>query len=131
MHITEFDLRPAQGRAVIYVSVDSETILDDFANRHSRPYQLMRPLVEQALRDANKQFKSLRWSQKAGCRCGCSPGFIVKGEYGNVRGYHAWATFGDAPSTNPALSDARREALLSDPTVCPPVDTSWVDLVEG
>ena len=58
----------------IYVFQAKETILDNLINRRSRPRDLYRALVEQVYPELTR---SMRWSQKAGCSCGCSPGFIV------------------------------------------------------
>ena len=50
-------------------------------HRHNRPYvdyreQVMPEVLKQMGLPKNAKYK---WSQKAGCACGCSPGFIVKG----------------------------------------------------
>lgn len=80
------------GHSIVYVSVKGETVLDNFVNRRSRPYQALRPIVIEELKKANIQFESIRWSQNAGCSCGCSPGFIIQnGDIGN----NYWLTIDD------------------------------------
>lgn len=73
--------------AKVYVFPEGESILQSLRNRFSRPQQAYReavgPSLEKALRERGflpegTPFK-MAWSQKAGCACGCSPGFIVKG----------------------------------------------------
>jgi len=63
----------------IYIFPEGETILENLIERHYRPSKLWRPFAEQALQMATGESKKykLSWSQKAGCSCGCSPGFIV------------------------------------------------------
>jgi hypothetical protein len=38
--------------------------------------KLLRPIVLDALREAGVDPGALRWNRKAGCSCGCSPGFV-------------------------------------------------------
>jgi len=54
-------------------------VWEQIINRRNRPHNAARPLVERALRDAGIEFTGLRWSQRAGCSCGCSPGFLMDG----------------------------------------------------
>lgn len=64
----------------VYVYEDEpESIHEELMNRTSRPHSqwkatVMRLLVEKGY---TKGF-SLNWSQKAGCDCPCSPGYILK-----------------------------------------------------
>ena len=64
----------------VYVWPKGETILENLANRHTRPYNEFRKLLTTILTNAG--FSCLdaagaHWSQKAGCACGCSPGFVL------------------------------------------------------
>ena len=63
----------------LFVNIEDETILENLANRRNRPIAAYRKIAEQALIEAGIDFYQLNWSQKAGCSCPCSPGFIVKG----------------------------------------------------
>lgn len=81
------------GKVRLYFYPESETVMENFlGGRFSRPRDILRPLVRQALVMATEQGMSLKlagekwpkfsWSQKAGCRCPCSPGFIMQDIYG-------------------------------------------------
>jgi hypothetical protein len=60
---------------------EGENLLENMANRFDRPQKLYRAVAKQALADLGIT-GTLRWSQKAGCSCGCSPGFILRVESG-------------------------------------------------
>ena len=92
MYIKSVTLRPKSGassksnatdfyhRPRIYVSPEGETVMENFTEgRHTRPYTLYRQEVLPALfRLLGISDVKVGWSQKAGCSCPCSPGFIVK-----------------------------------------------------
>ena len=65
----------------VYVEVP-ETILENVENRRNRPYKEWKQFAEKALTAFGVSFQRVGWSQKAGCSCGCSPGFVA---YGNDR----------------------------------------------
>jgi len=110
LSIKDITLRPKSGasgkdnaasfyhRPRVYVSPEGESVLENYmTGRHTRPYtaykqevlpQLWRKL---GLGSASHPIKA-GWSQKAGCSCGCSPGFIVK--EGNVP-FDIWITVTD------------------------------------
>lgn len=72
----------------IYVRV-SETFnaVEDLQNRTRRPYEAWRAPVLAVLAELGYHDLRLRWSQKAGCACSCSPGFIVEdGQRYGLRG---------------------------------------------
>lgn len=89
VNVTETSLtrmpNPRQGgyktKSRIYIYPDGEIILENFTNRRTRPISLYRESAFKALEllkiDSSKL--SIKWSRKAGCGCGCSPGFIVDG----------------------------------------------------
>ena len=68
----------------VYFFHDDETIMDQFMNRHDRPYRAYRAMLPQIFEqvDLLKQGTKARWSQYAGCSCPCSPGFIIDNSYG-------------------------------------------------
>lgn len=93
------------GHSIAYVRVENENVLEDLVNRTSRPYTLWKNAVEEVLRSEGIEFKALRWSQKAGCSCPCSPGFIIQG---GPRGLNVHITLSaDAPK---AVDGPAREA---------------------
>ena len=56
----------------------SETMLENIVNRFDRPYTEYRKLLPKILGKANiEPTVKARWSQYAGCSCGCSPAFIL------------------------------------------------------
>lgn len=62
----------------VYIHPKDESVMDNFCNRHNRPYELYRGLLPTILREAGVSGDTkARWSQKAGCSCGCSPAFIL------------------------------------------------------
>ena len=70
-----------------------ETILENLENRRNRDVAVMRSHARIGIQMLNElpageaqldvRGTKLRWSQKAGCNCGCSPGFILE--------THLWA----------------------------------------
>jgi hypothetical protein len=78
-------------KARMYFWPEKETILENLLNRHDRPHLEYKKLIKLALVEAGielSQAKSTkaRWSQRAGCSCPCSPGFILSELYG--RDFH-------------------------------------------
>ena len=74
----------------IYVFPPEYTVMENLVHRRERPYQEWKKLIPEIIEKANKKTKGcklnfgsdvkVRWSQKAGCSCGCSPAFIVDAE---------------------------------------------------
>jgi hypothetical protein len=72
--------REFDSKSRIYFWPTGESILDNLTNRRSRPYELYRELIPQVFDQLGLQFTpalKARWSQRAGCSCPCSPGFIL------------------------------------------------------
>ena len=64
--------------ARIYFFHSKETVIDNLRERNSRPYNELKKLLPKVFKKANLPADTkVRWSQKAGCSCGCSPGFIA------------------------------------------------------
>ena len=65
---------------VLYVWPEDESVLENFINRRNRPITLYRkevlPVIKK-LFDMSDDVK-FSWSNKAGCSCPCSPGFVIK-----------------------------------------------------
>ena len=70
----------------IYFGIKDENLMDNLLNRRTRPYNEFRKMLPDVLKAAGLDIdpKNFRWSQKAGCGCGCSPGFVDK-EYRMMR----------------------------------------------
>jgi len=109
---------------LVYVDVEGESILENLGNRFSRPVNLYKPAALAALEytyGVPASSIKLAWSQKAGCRCGCSPGFIATGLPFTSR--MIWLTFdASAPKVTEegkGIAAARVAAVLRDPTIAP------------
>jgi len=69
--------KDAKTKTRVYIFLDNESILDDLVNRWHRDVKLFRKYVlPEVFKAIGKEVKAT-WSQYAGCRCGCSPGFIL------------------------------------------------------
>lgn len=68
----EFNKFNSDSRA--YVHAKGETIWQNLNNRRNRPISLYRSMLLEAHPELEGR---IRWSQNAGCSCGCSPGFII------------------------------------------------------
>lgn len=88
MKVTEVVVREARNakrgyyyRPRIHIFPEGESLIDNLINRRSRPIKEFRAMAKQALEslDIDHSKLDIKWSQKAGCSCGCSPGFIVEG----------------------------------------------------
>ena len=64
----------------IYVFRSKESILDNLVNRWNTPYKMYKTeVLPQVFAQLNMPSDvKVAWSQRAGCSCGCSPGFIIK-----------------------------------------------------
>jgi hypothetical protein len=69
----------------IYVGEVGESVFENLDNRFGRPVKEYRAAVLEALTSIGITDHKLAWSQKAGCSCGCSPGFILRVKEGVVR----------------------------------------------
>lgn len=69
-------------RARVYVDLDGESVLENMQNRRERPYNVYKTEVLPTLFRllGIPAATKLSWSQKAGCSCPCSPGFIDNNE---------------------------------------------------
>jgi hypothetical protein len=63
----------------VYCSPAGETVMENFmGGRFNRPHSELRDVVRRALRMLEvPEGTRISWSQRAGCSCPCSPGFIV------------------------------------------------------
>lgn len=103
-------------RSRVYVDIKGEGIWESFAARTSRPYNLWRPLVKAALEREGWTGVQLSWSQRAGCPCPCSPGFIVTA--GGKPRKVVWVEITGGPnSVDIREYNLRAQALSDDPTI--------------
>lgn len=91
MKVTKVDVRPNSERRTsrtrIYV-FPKENVLENLMNRFSRPSKAYKALLPNIFAEAfpdldaesrAKMIKKTFWNQRAGCGCGCSPGFVING----------------------------------------------------
>lgn len=84
-NVSAFDnIKPKSAYPRVFVWDDTveETVLEQVVNRRNRPQDLYRLVAEAALGALGYDDPCLKWSQKAGCTCPCSPGFIAQGDVG-------------------------------------------------
>ena len=81
--IRKNDWREKASKGRIYFFQVGENLLENIQKRNYRPYKEYRNILSKALQiggmnqsDADIIAKTASWSQRAGCSCGCSPGFI-------------------------------------------------------
>ena len=83
----------------VYIWPRGENVLDNLMNRFDRPYEAYRELLPRIFEAAGVDVNAkARWSQTAGCSCGCSPGFIIEEGGSNYTDLHVDLTM--PPSDN-------------------------------
>ena len=86
---------PFRDKNKAYVWVSGESVLENLANRRSRPYKFYQeevlPIVLKEVAEKHPELsidlneKNWGWRSKCGCSmCPCSPGFIQKTGYGTI-----------------------------------------------
>lgn len=102
----------------LFVEVKGESLLDNLANRTTRPYNVWGKILRKAIAQTPELAGRIGWYNKAGCAmCPCSPGFIwsdaplFMGSGGYLmRSYDVWAEISDVPTVR-TDDDARLEQL--------------------
>lgn len=62
----------------VYFWIKNENVLQNLQNRRCRPVEAYRTLLPKLFKEIGLDEKTLaKWSQRAGCACGCSPAFIL------------------------------------------------------
>lgn len=67
----EYEAKPR-----VYFWFTDESIVDHLFNRKYEPWREFKKVMPDVLEQAGVKAK-YNWSNKAGCKCGCSPGFIL------------------------------------------------------
>lgn len=114
-------------RIYFWAADKEESVIEQFGNRWNRPYKLYRTLMpEVLLRLGVRKDAKYTWSQRAGCSCGCSPGFILKekdSDGGWLGGRSVHVQVEGVPLTDvenadgSELAERRKVALENDPTM--------------
>ena len=85
--------RERVSKSRLYVSVDDENMAENFAFRWDRPWTEYRKLMPEILQRLGlPEDTKYNWSQKAGCSCGCSPGFVLTLPNDHRKCVDYWAT---------------------------------------
>jgi hypothetical protein len=72
------EMKAYNSKTRIYFFHEGENVLEMFGNRAARPSKLYATyLGDVAEKMGLPRTTKFKWSQKAGCACGCSPGFIA------------------------------------------------------
>lgn len=112
--------RAKAGRSLVYVNSPFDDIVDEFGSRNkiwnldfkSKTWSAVcREATKyniKALKTIFPEAVSIKFSQKAGCSCGCSPGYIVKTNSTQL-GTNNWANI-EAPQ---AVKDMFRLSIFS------------------
>jgi hypothetical protein len=100
-----YNAKDRHAKTKVYFFNEDESVLEDFGNRVARPKDLYKTyLADVADKLGQPRTTKFSWSQKAGCRCGCSPGFTC----GESWGKDVFVTLTGAPKTNDNPEDLVR-----------------------
>ncbi len=102
----------SRSKTRIFVWPQGENIMDNLENRRQRPAKLWKPFAVAAAAAAGIKFESIGWSQKAGCSCGCSPGFVVKGQH--RPGFDIHVDIAELGEGVVSLAEARMKKAIDD-----------------
>jgi hypothetical protein len=93
---------PSKRFSIIYIESPLNNVADKFAMEHniyhapfksktwSKVCQLTSKQHVKALKELFPESSTIRFSAKAGCRCGCSPGYVMKYDHPNQFGRVFW-----------------------------------------
>lgn len=82
-----FDRRISESRrkkSISYIFLPRENVLENLMNRRNRPTTLYKKILLQLVEKTNIKIDKPKWEQKAGCGCGCSPGFLFNVDNGKT-----------------------------------------------
>ena len=96
----------------IYASFSTFDVLEDLANRNRRPFRQWRKLVIAAVEASGVGIDTARmgWDQRAGCSCGCSPGFVLDNHNSVVvdgKAFHNYDVFVTLPASAPTVDETK------------------------
>ena len=86
-HDNKFEIQvhstKTQTKTRIFIHITASSVLEHILSRYVNPVKLYKKFLPTILQQSNMAKNlTIKWSQKAGCQCGCSPGFIVEGHQG-------------------------------------------------
>jgi hypothetical protein len=103
------------GNSIVYVESQLDAVVDAWYNKHEvynlsfkcKTWGKVKTLATKehtkALKELFPDAHSIKFSSKAGCRCGCSPGYIIKHEP-NTYGRNFWVDMLVTPEETEELS---------------------------
>jgi len=75
----EYNYSAKRGKKMrIYLFPQNETVWENLKNRRNRDRNLWKKIALQVMEKYGYSNPKMTFSQKAGCGCGCSPGFVVE-----------------------------------------------------
>ncbi len=76
---SKYEQKYRRHHGIMYIFHSDEDIVDDLINRHSRPHLQYRKEILPKVREVLNISSDVKfnWNQKAGCKCPCSPGFLI------------------------------------------------------
>lgn len=71
-------------RSIIYIIINSPTVMKEIQDKKDKYQNVFRKEVLPTVFQKAKMPLDTKvvWSDKAGCSCGCSPGFLITGQKG-------------------------------------------------
>lgn len=100
--ITKTNRSNRRGRSVVYISSPLDKVADDFASKHgiynlqfkcktwNKVCREVTKRTAETLKELFVEATAITFSSKAGCSCGCSPGYIIKHESPYKAGDDVW-----------------------------------------
>lgn len=109
----------------LFIFPEGESVWANLANRRERPADLYRQLLPAIYEQAGiPAGTKARWSQKAGCSCPCSPGFILA----HVSTVDVYVTV--TGEEHPTRDEARIASAVMGLRAVTPADLAPVDEVD-
>lgn len=121
---------PDQSTTRIYVWPENENVLTNFmVGRRNRPVDAYRKvLLDEVLPALGIENAKVGWRRKAGCSCGCSPGFVLVDTDGRQRSHRVQGMIADIHVT---IRRADHECDFSTLPVCSTCGTAAPEVVEA
>lgn len=106
----------------MYVWLKDESILDNLENRRRRPHALYRAFIPKILDalnvpEAKREGIRFNWSQRAGCSCPCSPGFVVTGMPSDGTYFDISVTISGVVPVELVADASKPKMIINDPTL--------------
>jgi len=97
IHLRRRDRSEKAKKPRIYLFAENYNPIEDMKSgeRWNKPHLQIKPLLAEVFRRLGHEIVgwTFTWNQKAGCGCGCSPGFVVGGCPTNIEIFDVWLTY--------------------------------------